>query len=488
LRSILIEEMLLSTPQVYVPMTDTVSLWNTIQLAQPLVLPAGWSIGTDHTTSTLGTFSFGATGPHGDLSGALDISDESSSDGIVYEITPPNASRPVLGATAYCAGVWFKNPVGVAGRPLVLLTTAGEALGVDVSSPGAPAVVKAYVDSTLSTGTSGVFTYGTYHFIGVEVTATGAGPYTVTVDVCIDGTLTETASASLTSKTIEQIMVGGQLISSASTTLIPGWYAHFSTWTSPPNWSNLYTAGFSGFTGEDTPTHLARLVGYRSTATVVTSGSYSGTVGLHETDGQSVMAVMFDTAHCEAAPVYADGQGRIVLLNRGQVTSPSVAVTLDGHDGDIQPSLRQRTDDQYIVNDYEITPASGNTQRAQDTTSQQDYGYYSNSMSAPFDSDADALTVAQAVVTALKDPVVGASTLEVDLFALAQHNPALVATLLGLRTGSVATLTNVPAPFDGIDVMIQGRDLTFTVDSALLVLFATGTAVGLAPSPTGAVA
>lgn len=488
LRSILAEEMLLSSPQMYVPMTETVSLWNTIQVAQELVMPASWSFGTTGTPSTNGSYSFGATGPHGDLSGALSLADFSPSDGIVYQVTPAVASRPVLGATAFCAGVWFKNPVGVAGRPLVLLTTANEPLGVDVSSPGAPAVVKSYVGSTLSTGTGGAFTYGTYHFISVQVTATGSGPYTVTCAVYIDGTLLETVSASLTSKTIGQIMIGGQLISSASTTLIPGNYAHFATWTSPPSWSNLYNGGFSGFAGEDTPTHLARLLGYRSTAATVTSGSYSGTVGLHDISGQSVQQVLFDTAHVEAAPLYTDGQGRVVLLNRGQMLSPSTAITLDGHDGDIQASLQVRSDDQYLINDYQITPSSGNVQRVQDLTSQANYGYYANSMSAPFNSDSDALTVAQAVVTALKDPQVGASQLDIDLFAVAKHNPALVVTLLGVRTGQVAALTNVPAPFDGISVMVQGRSLTFTTTSALLTLFTTGTGVGSAPSPTGAAA
>lgn len=488
LRSILAEEMLQTSPQVYVPMTDTVSLWNTVQLAQPLVLPFGWSVATASTTSTLGSFSFGATGPHGDLSGALTIADYSPSDGYVYQMTTPSASRPVLGATAYAAGVWFKNPVSVAGRPLVLITTAGEALGVDMSLPDHPTVVKSFVGSTLSTGTGGAFVRGTYHFISVEVTATGSGPYTVTCKVYIDGTLLETVSASLTSKTISQIMIGGQLISGVSSTLMPGNYAHFAVWTSPPSWSNLYDAGFSGFAGEDTPTHLTRLLGYRSTASVVTSGSYSGTVGLHDIAGQSVQQALFDTAHVEAAPVYSDGQGRIVLLNRRQMLSPSTAVTLDGHDGDLQATLQVRSDDQYLINDYEITPASGNTQRAQDTTSQNTYGYYSGSMQAPFNSDGDAATVAQDVVTALKDPQVGASQLDVDLFALAQHNPSLVASLLALRTGQVAALTNLPAPFDGISVMVQGRSLTFTLESALLTLFTTGTGTGLAPSPTGAAA
>lgn len=489
LRSILIEEWLKSSPQAYVPMTDTVSLWNTVQLAQSLVLPAGWSIGTDHTTPLTtpnSSYVFGATGPHGDLSGALTLADDSPSDGIIYEITPAIASRPVFGSTAYCAGVWFKNPVGVAGRPLVMLTTANEALGVDVSSPGAPAVVKSYVGSTLSTGTGGAFTYGTYHFIGVQVTATGSGPYTVTCAVYIDGSLLETVSASLTSKTISQIMIGGQLISAASTTLIPGNYAHFATWTSPPSWSTLYNAGFSGFAGEATTTHAARVLGYRSTASLVTSGSYSGTVGLHSTDGLSVQQALFDTAHCEAAPLYADGQGRIVMLNRGQMLSPSVAVTLDASDGDIQPTLQTPSDDQYLLNDYSITPASGNVQRAQDLTSQATYGYYSNSMSAPFNSDSDALTVAQDTVNALKDPQVGIRQLDIDLFAVAQHNPALVATLLATRTGAVAAVTNLPAPFDDLDVMIQGRSLTFTTTSAALTLFTTGTGVGTAPSPTGA--
>ena len=488
LRSILAEEMLKSSPQAYVPMTETVSLWNTTQVALPLVTPASWATGTDHTTSTLSSYSFGGTGPHGDLSGALTIADYSPSDGIVYEITPAVASRPVLGATAYCAAVWFKNPVGVAGRPLVLLTTANEAMGVDVSSPGAPAVVKAFVGSTLSTGTGGAFTYGTYHFIAVQVTATGTGPYTVSVSVYIDGSLLETTSASLTSKTISQIMIGGQLISGASTTMMPGNYAHFATWTSPPSWSTLYNAGFSGFSGEGTPTHLARLLGYRSTASVVTSGTYSGTVGLHDIAGQSVQQVLFDTAHVEAAPLYADGQGRIVMLNRGQMTSPSTAVTLDGHDGDIQASLRVRSDDQYLVNDYQVTPASGNVQRVQDVTSQGAYGYYSNSLSAPFSSDSDALTVAQNVVTSLKDPQVGASQLDVDLFAVVKHNPALVASLLSVRTGQVAALTNLPAPFGGVTVMVQGRQLAFTTSSALLTVFTTGTGAGTAPSPTGAAA
>jgi hypothetical protein len=491
LRSILTEEMLLSGPQVYVPMTDFQTVWGLIDFPIPLVVRPGISGFTFLDIGTgLSEHQFGASGPVGAPEGGLTFSDYSPSDGVGYQHSTTSANAPVLGATAFCASVWFRNAVAITGRPLILQTANNEVLGVDVSLSGNTMVVKSFVGSTLSTGTSGSFHKNTQHQIGVEVTATGSGPYTVTCAVIIDGTVLETTSASLTSNKIQYAQIGGQAHYGPPTVyghFMPGDYAHFALWTSPPSWTDLYSAGHDGFAGEDTPTHATRLLSYRApSVTLVTSGTYDGTVGLHEFDGESLQTALFDTAHVEAAPLYADGQGRIVLMNRGEVTTPSTAVTLDASDGDLLPTLRVRTDNQYLVNDYTITPSSGAAQRVQDATSQTDYGYFSNSVSAPFDDESDALSVATALVAALKDPEIGASGLDIDLFALAQHDPALVASLLAVRTGKKASLTNLPSPFDAIDVMVQGRDFTFTLETALLTLNTTGLGVAGAATPTGA--
>lgn len=493
LRSILTEEMLLSGPQVYVPMTDYTTVWGAVTFPTPLVSRPGVS-GFDfpNTGSGLSSYQFGATGPHGAPEGGLSFSDYSPTDGYIFEHSTSAANGPVLGATPFCASVWFLNTVKVTGRPLVLQTANNEVVGVDISLPHSSLTVKSFVGSTLSSGTSGVFTIYNWHQVSVQVTATGTGPYTVTCAVYIDGTLRETVSASLTSNVIQYVQIGGQAVYGPPTvysSFMPGDYAQFAMWTSPPNWSNLYEAGHTGFRGEDTPTHAARILSYRAASvSLVSSGAYSGTVGLHDLSGASVQSALFDTAHVESAPLYADGQGRIVLLNRGQMLSPATSATLDGSDGDLLPTLHVGSDNQYLVNDYTVTPSSGNGQRAQDTTSQDDYGYFSGSLDAPFDSDSDAASVAGDVVASLKDPPVGASQLEVDLFALAAHDPALVVSLLAVRTGGVLVLTNLPAPFDGVSVMVQGRDLSFTLESASLSLFTTGLGVGVVSSPTGAVA
>lgn len=252
----------------------------------------------------------------------------------------------------------------------------------------------------------------------------------------------------------------------------------FAVFFSPPSMTRFAqhrVAALTGFAGETTDEHIARLLSYRPNfGSSLNSGL--GTVGVHPTDGIDLQQALYDTADAEGGGLFADGQGRIVFLNRGWLFSPAVTLSLD--DTIVQPTTVFRDDIQDVVNDVTVTTPAGATQRYIDAASVAADGSLAQSYNLIVGSDAAALAAAKWRVQVGVQDRTSTPQLDIDLFTV--EDPAVVAAVLQLQPLNVVAVTSLPvgaAPT--VDqFMVQGGQIVIAADQFDVTLATTAVPAG----------
>jgi hypothetical protein len=227
----------------------------------------------------------------------------------------------------------------------------------------------------------------------------------------------------------------------------------------------------TGFAGETTAAHMARLLKYR-----INFGAElelgRGQVGRHATDGLALQQGLYDTADAEGSVVFADGQGQTAFRSRSHLFDPPVTLILDAADGHIESSVVYRDDIQFLVNRVTVTPPSGAVQQWQDDTSIAADGLAQQDLTLIVDSDAHAMGRAKWEVETGVQEQTSATQLECNLFTMTDANKVL--GVLQLRPLDVVTVANVTGPAPTVeDFMAQGGGLSIGVEEFLASLFTT---------------
>lgn len=226
-------------------------------------------------------------------------------------------------------------------------------------------------------------------------------------------------------------------------------------------------AVLTGFAGEGTAAHLARLAGYRPNYGS-RADTCQGAMGIHDTATQTYQSGLLDVGAAEGGALYADGDGILTLRSRSRMFNPVPVVTVNA----VSPTTQFSSDSAFEVNDVTITPPDGANIRFFDKTAVDNHGSSGTTLDLVIDTDAHALNMAQWLVGVGTRDMTAAPQLDVNL--LAEANPAIVASVLQLAAMDVVAVGTPPsvAPSEP-SWMVQGGEMTLGVTQIDVSLFAT---------------
>lgn len=239
------------------------------------------------------------------------------------------------------------------------------------------------------------------------------------------------------------------------------------------------TCARTGFAGESTDAHLARILGYRLNLGSDRDAGL-GHVGVHATDGLSLQQAIYDTAEAEGSVAFAGGTAQVKFRSRLNLFSPPPTWILDGSKvGQIGPATTFRSTTEGIVNTAAATGPSGATQKYQDDASIADVGVfnYPGDLNLIVETDAQALAAAKWRVQVGTQDQTAPTQLDANLYTIADPNTVL--SLLQLQPLDVVRLSNLPSTAPSTeDFMVQGGSMTISPESFALSLFTTVVPVG----------
>jgi len=222
-------------------------------------------------------------------------------------------------------------------------------------------------------------------------------------------------------------------------------------------------AARSGFAGEPTDQHAARILTYRKNFGHVLDPGV-GTVGPHNTDGLDMQRALYDTADAEGGVVFADGQGRIVQRARSRMFSPVAALRLDAAKGEIEANIEYLDDVENLINSASITPPSGAVQTYSDDVSIAADGLHAVDETLIVDTDAQAYAAAKWRVQTGVQEQIGAPVIDVDLWHL--DDPKTALAVLSTQPLDVVSLLNTAATAPTVgDFMAEGGTINIAANA-----------------------
>jgi hypothetical protein len=241
--------------------------------------------------------------------------------------------------------------------------------------------------------------------------------------------------------------------------------------TDRARWAQHLECARTGFAGESTDAHIARLLGYRTNFGRALERGL-GRVGAHATDGVALQQALYDSADAEGSVVFVDGQARVAFRNRAHLFSPVPALVLDAAAGEVDATTVFTDSTQFLVNDMTVTGSSGATQRYFDQDSIDADGESAQSMQIIVDDDAELLAAAKWRVQVGVQEQIAATQLDIDLFTMTEA--AIVQSVLQAQPLDVVKLLNLPSTTPTVDeFMIQGGSFSIGAEEFQASLFTT---------------
>jgi hypothetical protein len=480
LRSLVLEEMILDAPSALYPLDEAEGATSAGDLT-------GKNAAATVQVSKYGpgTLDFGSATTLIDQAGMVAVSSPDSGSATTTAratyLSAPNA-MPAAGAFTVTAA--FVGPaVAPAASETIAFLPGKNAAGANqvqiLVSPAGSGFAEAVVfgnagfDLTVA-GTTNVCD-GLPHVVAATLSADNKS-LTLTVDGVVQGTAAVGSGIawanpgtawSLGALVVPGLLYGGPLTGSLAL------FGQYAAALSTARLLAHYTAGKTAFAGERTDIHAARLLSYRpNTGTALDVGR--GAVGVHDTSGVALQQALQDTGDAEGGPVFADGQGRITLYNRGRLYDPPVGFTLDASLDQVTADLRFRRDTQDIVNDDTVSWPGGASQRAVNATSVNKYGTKAITPTLIINSARDAADAAGWTVAVGKTVRTKSPQLAVDL--LTEPSAAQAAAVLAAGPLTVVNITNLPAatsPATSVKAVLQGGVETIGVDGWDIAFHAT---------------
>jgi hypothetical protein len=250
---------------------------------------------------------------------------------------------------------------------------------------------------------------------------------------------------------------------------LTGWMSDFAIYygkaLTATQVANHYNAGANGFSGEGTGTRMGRIldqIGWPAARRTIATGDVD--VGIHVTEG-NVLDYFQKLAQTEAGEFYMEVDGNVMWRDRSALAddarSNSSQATFGDGGGSELPyvDIVINYDEVQIRNDVTITPDGGTPQRATDATSIDRYGRHTYTESGSYDeTDATALTKAEAILAKYKDPKLRVTQIVID--PLRDPNN-LFPEVLGRKIGDRITVKRRPMDVGSAisqDCWIEGID------------------------------
>lgn len=415
--------------------------------------------------------SFGDNGPgFGDGSG-VKFAPSAASNGQFLQTIVPGLS---LGAFTF--ELWVNAGVGV---PAWVTGSATETVfrvarqrdlafdgSVVIAATGKPTVK---LGSTQVTGSKSIVDGG-WHHIAVTRASSG-GNCTFYLDGVSQGATV--GSPSVTD--MDYVALGVAAGATARLQGNIGYVAIYNATLSSTRIQAHYTAG-NGYYGDTTDTRAKRFLGIAG----LTSSDWSidtgqTTVNHYPQGGKDVVSACQDMATTEGggAAFYVLPNGQTRFANRRFRDNRTPAITLDAAQDLIgdgwQASLDALTLTNSVTADRSAESGSLTSQTATATTSVTQYGLSAAGITTYTTADADALNLAQWMVSANSQPGFRAPQVTVNLVT-AENN--LYAALATVQIGSRLRLTNLAAkagPVTQLDLFIEGWTETYDGGSYIVV-------------------
>jgi hypothetical protein len=217
-----------------------------------------------------------------------------------------------------------------------------------------------------------------------------------------------------------------------------------------------YTAGTTGFSGEDADARVLRLAGYAGIASVDASGDFSP-VGSQGPGGSSALEMMRVVEATEGGRLAAHRDGHALLLQSRTVRYNPIPVASLAY-GELETdSVQLPTDDQKLINDYRAARPGGATQRVTDDASIAAFGTYParpDAIVLKID-DADVVDTMRWAVSRYSIPQPELRELPIQAYA---QSTATYRALLDADISTVLEVTSMPAeaPSSTVTATVEG--------------------------------
>lgn len=236
----------------------------------------------------------------------------------------------------------------------------------------------------------------------------------------------------------------------------------------PPasSFTDHYTAGTTGFSGEDADTRVLRLAGYAGIGAIVPSGDFSPVASQGE-GGQTALEMMRQVETTEGGKLATD-RGTASLVFQARSVRYNAVSSLSLAYADLETSgVESTTDDQKLVNTVTGSRPGGATQRVASDSSRLAFGPKRQELSLLKLTDDEVLDAAFWLVSRYADPQPEIRQIPVEAYTLAD---ATFQALLAADISTVLTITDLPAtaPSPTATVTVEGYVETIGQSSHLL--------------------
>lgn len=466
LRSMLGEEILLQTPMVYYPLSEDSASTTAGDVggngAPSLAITQAGAGGT----LTLGS----ADGPTetGEQVPVFTPSTSTAGKWLMVDLGPQFEDTTVNYLTFEA---WFKTTttgraiMGVHSVDLVsqhvLSIAAGGTLQIEWSSDGSPLTVEAVTSpATLADGN--------WHHVVYDQREG---------KVWIDGTLTDSALA-VPRRFYERVLhVGGY----RGTRLWNGSIGHAvvyatDTYSVGPLITGHYSAGMTGFSGEDADVRIQRLASYAGVESVTILGSTFDPIASQGPGGTQVVARMREVESTESARLFAERdyyglqfQSRDLRYN----PDPASEVFTIAYADLETKSVELADDDQKLVNSLEASRPGGATQKVTAPSSILAFGIYDpGAISILKTSDNSVLDAAYWRVSRYADPAPELREVPIEAYTMSTYLDILDADI-----SSYFSVTSMPAqsPASSMRVTVEGYTETIKERSHVIQFHTSAT-------------
>ncbi|MET7475058.1 LamG-like jellyroll fold domain-containing protein [Streptomyces sp. NPDC005648] len=295
--------------------------------------------------------------------------------------------------------------------------------------------------------------------------------------VWIDGTLVDSSLAVPRGFDQRVLHVGGY----RNTRLWNGQIGHVAVYQTldysvGPLITGHYTAGMTGFSGEDADVRFTRLASYAGLTSVTISGATFDPIASQGPGGSQVVARMREVESTESARLFAvrDGYG-LAFQSRDLRYNPAPAgesFTADYADLETR-NVDLADDDQKLVNTIEASRPGGATQKVSAPSSVLAFGVYDpGALSILKTSDNSVLDAAYWRVSRYADPAPELREVPIEALTMSSYLGILAADI-----SSYFSVTNLPAqaPASSMRVTVEGYTETIRNNSHVIQFHTSAT-------------
>ena len=295
---------------------------------------------------------------------------------------------------------------------------------------------------------------GRTHEVGASLVLSGG---TLTLRLYVDdverGTAASVAYPGTTVPYLALITVGG-----SSADVFTGTISHVAGWNralTAPERTERYESVITGFSGERSDERIARIASWVGIpAGLLDLDVGVATIGSPDSTDRSAWDYMQDVATTEGGILFVSTDGRLTLYSRSRLSDVGAAVDVSVPADVVDPSTRLVHSLSGVVNDLTVTRTGGASARVVDAASVSAYGILSESVNVISDTDEDAYSRAQWLLSLRSTPRTRLPELTLDGLT----EPSTAAAVRALDIWSRVQVTGMPSqsPESTFDLRVQG--------------------------------